>query len=296
MPNSALQIRIDDETKEKFRLISEEFSSQGECVQGLINAYELQKAKQVLPGMETNISDFQAMAEELVKAYINVLDLNANSEKRIRLEFQDKLDNLNLLVVELRERLKTSEEFRKEAEERVSQAEKELSNSVAKHSETIQNLEKELEQVKEQSMQYASSLQDKQTIIDSLSLKIAQADETSRRACEAITTAEQAKSLQREAEERAEALQAELARVKAEAENEKKNASERAEIKLERAVIEVEKKANAELKKIIDETTEKQKELLDKLNAEQKSVAELTKEIAELRTNMKNQKAKKKDD
>ncbi len=287
MPNSALQIRIDDETKEKFRLISEEFSSQGECVQGLINAYELQKAKQVLPGMETNISNFQALAEELVKAYINVLDLNANSEKRIRLEFRDKLDNLNLLVVELRERLKTSEELRKEAEERVSQVEKELSGSIADNSETIQSLEKELEQVKKQSMQYASSLQDKQTIIDSLSLKIVQADETSRRACEAITAAEQAEALQREAEGRAEALQAELARVKAEAENEKKNASERAEIKLERAVIEVEKKANAELKKIIDETAEKQKDLLDKLNAEQKSVAELTKELAELRANIK---------
>lgn len=32
MANSPLQIRIDDETREKFKQISESFDSQGECV------------------------------------------------------------------------------------------------------------------------------------------------------------------------------------------------------------------------------------------------------------------------
>lgn len=126
----------------------------------------------------------------------------------------------------------------------------------------------------------------KQTIIDSLNLKIAQADETSRRAC-GYSNSRTSKALQREAEGRADALQAELARVKAEAENEKKNALERAEIKLERAVIETEKKANAELKKIIDDAAENQKELLEKLDAEQKYAAELAKKLAVLKAEMK---------
>lgn len=39
MVNSPLQIRIDDETREKFKQISESFGSQGECVQALVNAY-----------------------------------------------------------------------------------------------------------------------------------------------------------------------------------------------------------------------------------------------------------------
>ena len=98
MANNPLQIRIDDETREKFKQISESFGSQGECVQALVNAYEVQNAKKILKGMETNISDFQAMADSIVKAYINALELNANSESRIRLEFADKLDNLRVCV------------------------------------------------------------------------------------------------------------------------------------------------------------------------------------------------------
>lgn len=153
--------------------------------------------------METNISDFQTMVDSIVKSYINALGLNANSENRIHLEFSDKLDNLNITVVELRERLRKSEEISKEAESR------------------------------------------------------------------------------------AEALQAELARAKEEAEKSKQNALESAEIAFDKAVIEAEKKTNTELKKITNEATSKQKELLDKLHAEQTTVVELTKELAELKANMK---------
>lgn len=288
MANSPLQIRIDDETREKFKQISESFDSQGECVQALVNAYEVHNAKKTLKGMETNISDFQAMTDSIVKAYINVLELNANSENRIRLEFSDKLDNLNITIVELRERLRKSEEIRKEAESKANQAEKELSDTVLSNSNVIHQLEKELEQLKHNEMQLNSSLKDKQKIIDSLNLQVAQANDIVKKANEAIATAEQAQNSQKEAEKRAEALQAELTRVKEEAEKSKQNALERAEITLDKAVIEAEKKANTELKKITDEATSKQKELLDKLHAEQTTVVELTKELAELKANIKN--------
>ena len=276
MANNPLQIRIDDETREKFKRISESFSSQGECVQALVNAYEMQSAKKILKGMETNISDFQAMVDSIIKAYINVLELNANSENRIRLEFADKLDNLNVTIVELRERLRKSEEIRKVAESKANQAEKELSTTVSSNSDIINRLEKELEQVKHSEMQLNSFLQDKQKIIDNLNLQIVQANDTIKKANEAIATAERAQNSQKEAESRAEALQAELARAKEEADKSKQNALERAEIALDKAVIEVEKKANIELKKVTDEATSKQKELLDKLHAEQTTVIELT--------------------
>ena len=288
MANNPLQIRIDDETREKFKRISESFSSQGECVQALVNAYEMQSAKKILKGMETNISDFQAMVDSIIKAYINVLELNANSENRIRLEFADKLDNLNVTIVELRERLRKSEEIRKVAESKANQAEKELSTTVSSNSDIINRLEKELEQVKHSEMQLNSFLQDKQKIIDNLNLQIVQANDTIKKANEAIATAERAQNSQKEAEKRAEALQAELTKVKEEAEKSKQNALERAEIALDKAVIEVEKKANIELKKVTDEATSKQKELLDKLHAEQTTVIELTKELAELKANIKN--------
>ena len=288
MANNPLQIRIDDETREKFKRISESFSSQGECVQALVNAYEMQSAKKILKGMETNISDFQAMVDSIIKAYINVLELNANSENRIRLEFADKLDNLNVTIVELRERLRKSEEIRKVAESKANQAEKELSTTVSSNSDIINRLEKELEQVKHSEMQLNSFLQDKQKIIDNLNLQIVQANDTTKKANEAIATAERAQNSQKEAESRAEALQAELARAKEEADKSKQNALERAEIALDKAVIEVEKKANIELKKVTDEATSKQKELLDKLHAEQTTVIELTKELAELKANIKN--------
>ena len=288
MANNPLQIRIDDETREKFKRISESFSSQGECVQALVNAYEMQSAKKILKGMETNISDFQAMVDSIIKAYINVLELNANSENRIRLEFADKLDNLNVTIVELRERLRKSEEIRKVAESKANQAEKELSTTVSSNSDIINRLEKELEQVKHSEMQLNSFLQDKQKIIDNLNLQIVQANDTIKKANEAIATAERAQNSQKEAESRAEALQAELARAKEEADKSKQNALERAEIALDKTVIEVEKKANIELKKVTDEATSKQKELLDKLHAEQTTVIELTKELAELKANIKN--------
>lgn len=70
------------------------------------------------------------------------------------------------------------EEIRKEAESKSNQA------------------EKELEHLRHNEMQH-SSLQDKQKIIDSLNLQIAQANDTIKKANEAIATAEQAQNSQK---------------------------------------------------------------------------------------------------
>ena len=64
----------------------------------------------------------------------------------------------------------------------------------------------------------------------------------------------------------------------------KQNALEYAEISLDKEIIEVEKKVNTELKKVTDEATSKQKKLL----VEQTTAIELTKELAELKVNIKN--------
>jgi len=92
--NKTRSIRATDETFAKFKEITESIGSgTNESLSALINAYELQQAKQVLSGQAALIDDFKARADGIIKAYISALELSVNAEERIRAEFTVQIES-----------------------------------------------------------------------------------------------------------------------------------------------------------------------------------------------------------
>lgn len=92
--NKTRSIRATDETFAKFKEITESIGSgTNESLSALINAYELQQAKQVLTGQAALIDDFKTRADGIIKAYISALELSVNAEDRIRAEFAIQIES-----------------------------------------------------------------------------------------------------------------------------------------------------------------------------------------------------------
>ena len=55
---NVIAIRADEETKAKFKAIAETFENNGIALESLLNAYEMQTAKDTLAVRRTDIDDF----------------------------------------------------------------------------------------------------------------------------------------------------------------------------------------------------------------------------------------------
>ena len=148
--NKVCSIRADEGTINKFKEITEQFPNGGECLKALITAHEMAQAKATVTGQETNISDFQAHIDSIVRAYIYSLDLTANTEERVREEFRQRIDSQAQTIADLQARLKTAEEHltavTAESNEKVSKAETDRATA----QQTAESLEKELQQTRKE--------------------------------------------------------------------------------------------------------------------------------------------------
>ena len=148
--NKVCSIRADEGTINKFKEITEQFPNGGECLKALITAHEMAQAKATVTGQETNISDFQAHIDSIVRAYIYSLDLTANTEERVREEFRQRIDSQAQTIADLQTKLKTAEEHLKtvtaESNEKVSKAETDRATA----QQTAESLEKELQQTRKE--------------------------------------------------------------------------------------------------------------------------------------------------
>ena len=157
--NKVCSIRADEGTINKFKEITEQFPNGGECLKALITAHEIAQAKATVTGQETNISDFQAHIDSIVRAYIYSLDLTANTEERVREEFRQRIDSQAQTIADLQTKLKTAEEYLKtvtaESNEKVSKAETDRATAQqtaerATAQQTAESLEKELQQTRKE--------------------------------------------------------------------------------------------------------------------------------------------------
>ena len=108
-------IRADEEVIAKLKEVTEQFPNASEALRALLTAQEMSQAKVVLKGQETGIEDFQAHADSLVRAYINALDLTANTEQRVRQEFIERLESKDKTIADLQKRTEEAEKAAKEA-------------------------------------------------------------------------------------------------------------------------------------------------------------------------------------
>ena len=243
-------IRADEETTLRFKELSEQYSNSAECLKALINAHEMAQAKGILAGQETNINDFQSHLDSIMRAYITVLDLTANTENRIREECRANLDSKDKIILNLQESLDVAEhnvtsiEEEKKAIEVIAEEQKqELINEIAVLTSKLEQAEK----VQNTAEQYAKSAltasKAKKLTIDTLNEKLKLADEKTAQV-EVLTTN---LSL---AEQRAVTAENKLQEYKHLSEV----ALERAGIDKEKAVLSEREKATERIQTLVDET------------------------------------------
>lgn len=97
-------IRADEATFNRFKEICEQAGGQQEALTALISCFELDQAKSTLPGQSTLIDDFKARIDGVVNAYINALELSANAEERIKVDFALQIDTQTKTIADLQEK------------------------------------------------------------------------------------------------------------------------------------------------------------------------------------------------
>lgn len=138
----------------------------------LINAYELERAKAIIPDREAEIKNFQIKVQELVSAFTHSLQLNMDAEDRVRAEFQTRLDIKERSIADYQRQL--AEEQEKSAALNETQA------KLTEAQDTVISLKAELDAVNREIANLGSRTQkqltDKDSIITMLTEKLTMAE------------------------------------------------------------------------------------------------------------------------
>lgn len=249
--------RVTDDVMGRFKELQEEMKlTQDGALKMLVDAYELEKAKSAIPDRETEISNFQTKANELVEAFLHSLQLNQDAEARIRSEIGMKLDSQAQTISDYQDQIS---ELKKQLEEAVGLAEA-FQSELA---EAQENTAKEVEQRAQAEAAFSSlkkeketQLADKNSIIDMLTGK--------------LTEAEQKANEYDVLKKHTEALRRDLAT----SEQSIRDNAKDAEIAQERAVRAAEKALEAEHRKEIERLRSQNTELLQTMATSEKEAAE----------------------
>lgn len=241
---NVIAIRADEETKAKFKAIAETFENNGIALESLLNAYEMQTAKDTLTVRRTDIEDFDIHLQAISSAFLHSLEITENTTERVRAEFQSRLESKDNTISDLQQKLHQAEQARKTADEQAESAKNELAETDARYSDRIQQLESELSTATSTISQSEAALKDKQTIIDSLTVENVKLRDEAQRTESAET-----------------ALKTAEARIN-ELENTIELDRQKSENNLEKAVLQAERTATTELKKFTGETAKVKEKLL----------------------------------
>lgn len=138
--NPVRSLRISDDVMGKFKVIQDELHlTHDTALKMLIDGYELEMAKNAIPDRETEISNFQMKASELVEAFIHSLQLNQDAEARVRSSFELQLQTKDKTISGLYEKVEALKTENEAQRSEVAEAKEKLSETLK----TLQNAEKE---------------------------------------------------------------------------------------------------------------------------------------------------------
>ncbi|MDE6834956.1 MAG: hypothetical protein K2J39_12040 [Ruminococcus sp.] len=235
--NSVLTIRADDEIKARFKSLAESLGNQATALESLLNAYEMQTAKDILKDRRTDIEDFDTHLQAISRAFLHSLEVTVNTTERVRAEFQRQLDGKDLTISDLKERIKLAERSEQTAKEQVTAIECVMSELREQTSNQLISLRSELDSVKKSLTTAIEQLTDKQALLDEYRKRLEKAEQGISEIPdlkEKINVSEQEKKA---AEQKIERLTAELSKQKSEFESKIIVLQERADIEKEKAVL-----------------------------------------------------------
>ncbi|MDE5765264.1 MAG: hypothetical protein K2I00_09955 [Ruminococcus sp.] len=233
--NSVLTIRADKEIKAKFKLLAENLGNQGTALESLLNAYEMQTAKNVLTDRRSDIENFDTHLQAISSAFLHSLEITENTTERVKAEFQSRLESKDLTISDLQERIRQSEQAEQTAREQATAIECEMSALNEQTSIQLESLNTELDSVRKALDTATEQVTDKQSLLDEYRTRLEKAEKD-------VAELPELKERVSAAEQETKRLTAELAKQKDEFETKITVLQERAEFEKEKAVL----KANQE--------------------------------------------------
>lgn len=139
----AVSFRLGEEDIQKFREIAEQQGlNQAEMFQGLMNSFEMSRAKGQITDRAKEIEVFQDTVNNLIGMFINSLAINQTSEERIRETLSLELNTKDKTIADLQEYKEKMKSAAKLNEEKIAELEKLVKDLTA----SVEKLTKELEQ------------------------------------------------------------------------------------------------------------------------------------------------------
>lgn len=108
--------RIDDETAEKFKEISNTIGgNQQETLAKLIEAFEFQSGKAILTEKKADIEQFERYVGAITRMFMGSLEDNQNITETVRTEFDALLKSKDTVIQNLQEELTTAKQLKEDA-------------------------------------------------------------------------------------------------------------------------------------------------------------------------------------
>lgn len=283
--NRTRSFRIDDDIVEKINGISKELGiTQNDTFEILIRAYELQQDATLVPGLSKDIATFISHTQAIQEAFHNIVNINNQTEERIRQEFRIRLENTDKQIATL---LNEKEEM--------SVKNKALEGAMADNQKELNEKEKELTDARIRISERDKSIDDKQTIIDSLTARLPEQAVIDAKISEqekeisslkvALTDAENAKV---NAEAKADKALADIEFIKKQVSQDmaivKKNHANELDTIIKQAAADQKSAVVEARQEERDRAAEKIDKLLSKLEDAQNTVNDLKEEIAEMKS------------
>lgn len=267
---SVRSFRITDEVMGRFKEIQDEtgLTTDG-ALKMFIASYEMEQAKNTIPDRETEITNFQTKANQLVEAFLYSLQLNQDAETRIRSDVELQLKSKDEQIIKLQAEVRAKEELAVTANTAAFDAE---------------NKRKQAEQAMKDAQDKAATAEktadDKIKIADMLQVKLTEAEAKLE---DYPALKERCNVLEKDLSEALRTIEinkkdAEIAQERALAEKDQIIAA--AELKAEKALSSLEKEKNAENQKLrdkIDELKDERAELKDEISKLREELAAIRK-------------------
>lgn len=171
---SVRSFRVTDDVMSRFKSLQDEMGlTQDRALKMLVEAYELEQAKNAIPDRETEIANFQQKASELVEAFLHSLQLNQDAEARIRGEVDLQLRSKDETIAEYQQRLQQERAIIEALEARQG----ELEEAAAEVDVLKKDLAKAHQEAQEAKSKHEKQLSDKDSIATMLTEKLAAAEQ-----------------------------------------------------------------------------------------------------------------------
>ena len=243
-------IRLDDETIERFKAVAASFPNQSEALANLLNTYEMQSARDELSGMATDISDFDSHLKAIQSAFLHILDINQNTEERVKSEVQQLLTSKDNQIIEYQKRIKDLEAAVEDAQEQATTAGINADNIQQESERAIHELQDKLQKAEKRTSEVAESAETAKALVESLKEQLATAQETIKSQKEKLSDmaeleqrATRAEVGKRTAEQEVITLRKQIETEQKSAEQALEMANERSEVAIQKAIVDEQRKA-----------------------------------------------------